>query len=196
MKISVGQLRKIIREEVEQEKVRKIVRETIKSELDEGAWDNIKSLASATFTGKVDGKAIPPGVSKGDWVMIMNSAKTLPAERQSAFIADSTLQVKETPGRITSAKSWLKNIESQEEEEAENATAQAKRAEYEELARKAKEEDDAKYYRAKAQLKADRLEREESEEREREAQRKREEKALLARQANSYGRARTTGEIR
>jgi len=192
MKISVGQLRRIIREEVEQEKVRKIVRETVESELNESLWDNIK----ATFTGEVDGKAIPPGVSKSDWVMIVNASKKLPDERRSAFIADSTLKVKETPGRITSPKTWLKDIESQEEDEAENAARSAKRAEYEELARKAKEEDDAKYYRARAQSKADRLEREESDEREREAQRKREEKALLARQANSYGRARTTGEIR
>lgn len=144
MKITVGQLRRIIREEVEQEKLRKIVRESAESALEEGIWDNIRDLASATFTGKVQGKDIPKGVDKGMWVGIMQAAQKLPPERRSAYIADATMQARESGNKsYISANSWLKNAVAEEEEVAQMNASEKARYDARMKARAAVERDNA-----------------------------------------------------
>jgi len=86
-------------------------------------------LTSATFTGKVQGKDIPKGVDKGMWVGIMQAAQKLPPERRSAYIADATMQARESGNKsYISANSWLKNAVAEEEVAEMNASEKARHA--------------------------------------------------------------------
>jgi hypothetical protein len=187
MKITVGQLRRIIREEVEQEKVRKIVKEAVKSELNEGLWSNLKDLASVTFKGEVDGLKIPPGVQKGDWTSIVNQARKASEERKMSYIASAAARAKEAPGRgVITYKGWLEKVESEEEDMAAMDAAVKKAAENAAIKRQHELEDFERYQRAKSQQARSRKEIEDKEEAEKKAKDKEEEDRLLRRGKAPY----------
>lgn len=86
MKMTTSRLRQIIREEAVNERLRKIIRESVRKELlREGFFGDLKDVLSATFTGKVDGEAVPEGVKKSDWATIIGQsrkAKTSPISKE------------------------------------------------------------------------------------------------------------------
>lgn len=121
MKITMNQLRRIIREEIAREDRR---------QMNEGFFSHIGDYASAVFTGKVDGQAVPPGVSKGDWVTILGAAKAASPERKASYIADMTARVKKQQSVIT-YKSWLQDVESEEEFQAQMSASEKRHKEAE-----------------------------------------------------------------
>ena len=143
MKISVRQLRRIIREEVEQEKVRRIVREAVKSDLNEGMWDDIKNLGSAVFTGKIAGFTVPKGVSNSDWVSILKQfggkAPDVNDDAGWAYI-DAMTQRSRKKEDILTLKSWKKQVEDQANDEAETRAADRARAQFEKDMQKLKDQ--------------------------------------------------------